>query len=100
MAIPVRAPSSVPFLEESKTVAAAGTPETLVATDTYVRSVVIYPLRTNTEAVYVGTLEDAGDQHIIAPIAIEAPDGTRMNLKDIWLDVVESGEGVTFIAQL
>lgn len=85
------------FTGGTKTVAAAGTPEALVATSTKVGSVVIVPLRTNTNAVYVGVSSTNDTQHAEPPIVITAAEGEVIDLNLIYIDVVTNGEGVAYI---
>lgn len=86
------------FTEGSLTVTSAGTPQTLVGVATYVSSVIISPLRTNTGRAYVGTLATNDSQCIeAAPFIIEAPAGKSINLALIYIDVTVNGEGVSYL---
>lgn len=86
------------FTEGTKTVTLTTVPERLVATDTYVTSVVISPLRANTGRAYVGvTATDATQCIEASPVVIQAPDGKSINLKLIYIDVTVAGEGVSYL---
>jgi hypothetical protein len=85
----------------SKTVAAAGTAEALVATSRLVRSVefIGYKARqtANTGAVYVGN--KSAQLRTIASassLTITAIDGERLDLTDIYIDAATNGDGVLF----
>lgn len=89
----------------SKTVAAMGTRERLVAVaaNVAVRAVTIVAKEGNSGLVYVGDAAiasnnspdlAAGDSLTLGP----DPSGGRLNLSDIYLDVSVSGEGVDFWA--
>jgi len=86
-------PPSV-LLAGDKTVAAAATPEVLVATSTLVKnSVIIQAKSTNTGAVYVG---DATNQDV----ELNALDSVVVvcdNLNLIYIKVAVNGEGVNFV---
>lgn len=94
---PVASGSTTPasLTEASKTVAATGTPEAL-GSGTF-REVIIYPLRTNTGAVYWGTTSTDNAQHGTLPVVLSAPDGENLNLASIFIDVTVNGEGVRYI---
>jgi hypothetical protein len=80
----------------SKTVAATGTPEKLVASATLVEGVIISPLLTNTGDVYIGFASTDGTQSIPLPVALNAPDGKKLDLSTIYVDVAVNGEGVRY----
>jgi hypothetical protein len=86
----------------NKTVTAAGTAEALVAaTDyTFVKSVVIQALRTNTDLIAVGDLNvvEATDRGTILA-ALNTVTFENVYLKDIFVDVGTNGEGVSFTYQ-
>lgn len=84
------------FTEATKTVAAVGTPERLVAVSTLVDSVVISPLRTNTAAVFWGTNSANDTQAHDLPVALQAPPGEKIDLYGIYIDVTVAGEGVRY----
>lgn len=95
---PPVAGNAATFTEGTKTVTLTTVPERLVAVDTFVTSVVISPLRTNTGRAYVGTVLTDGTQSIEAsPVVIQAPDGKSINLKLIYIDVTVAGEGVSYL---
>jgi hypothetical protein len=82
----------------SKTVTTAGTPERLSATHVYVKSVLIYGLNTNTDVAFAD-LADAAPANGVnnAPVEIKPPSADMLvDLYDIWVDVVVSGEGVRY----
>lgn len=85
------------FTEGTKTVAATGTPERLVGSATYVTSVLISPLRTNTGRVFVGVTLTNDTQCIEVPVVIEAPSGKSINLNLLYVDVSVNGEGVSYL---
>jgi hypothetical protein len=80
----------------SKTVAATGTPEKLVASATLVEGVIISPLLTNTGDVFIGFASADGTQSIPLPVALNAPDGKKLDLSTIYVDVAVNGEGVRY----
>lgn len=90
----------------SRNVTTAGTQLPLVATPTFVRSLVIQARRGNTQAVYIGTsaIDNATGISLLAGETL-AYDGPRdkhgvsstFNLADIYVDSNVNGEGVTFI---
>jgi hypothetical protein len=82
-----------------KSVAAAATPERLVAADTYVHSVLIVPKRGNTNPVWIGSSSTNDEQSVKVTdtgVALIAPPGTRLNLFDLYVDVTTNGEGVAY----
>lgn len=81
----------------SKTVAAAATPETLVANNAYVVSVLIEPATTTQGACYVGA---KGLENVQLPAAIPGYNlqGSVLNLKDLYIKVASDGDKVNFIA--
>lgn len=82
------------FATGTKTVASTGTPEAL-GTGTY-REVFIYPLRTNTAAVYWGITSTNNAQDATLPVVL-SPGNGLVNLANIFLDVTVNGEGVRWI---
>lgn len=81
---------------DSKTVAATGTPEALVGVSTLVETVIISPLRSNTGLAYVGFSATNDTQQIETPIVLAAPDGKKLDLSLIYVDVTVNGEGVRY----
>ena len=88
------------LLSGEKTVATAGTAESLLATSQRVKSVVIIAKKGNTNQVYVGGSDvaattndglDAGES-----ITVEAVGW--LDLAEIYLDVDTNGEGIDFYA--
>jgi|GEM_PF-6342417 len=84
------------FGSGSKTVAATGTPEVLVASATLVDTVIISPLRANTGVAYVGLASGNDTQALEAPVVLTAPPGKKINLNLIYIDVAVAGEGVRY----
>lgn len=80
----------------SKTVAATGTPEALVGVSTLVDTVIIAPLRTNTTSAYIGFSSTNDTQTIPLPVSLSAPDGKKIDLSLIYVDVTTAGEGVRY----
>jgi hypothetical protein len=91
-------PSATAYYEITKTVALSTVPEALTAADRFVREVTIYPLRTNTGQVFIGTVATNDSQHIPPPYIITAPEGKLINLATIYIDVEVNGEGVRILA--
>ena len=90
----------------AKAVAAAGTPERLVATSTLVESVELHarksPTVANTGNIYVGISATAG-QNLRALIpgesfTIVAPPGKMIDTRNIFLDAATSADAVTWTA--
>jgi len=90
--------------EGTKTVSSAGTAERLSATDVYVFWLTIQADPSNTGNVYLGgdSVSSSsgiqlapGDSHHFPPISRYYV----YNLKNIWVDVGEDGEGVKYIAE-
>lgn len=81
----------------TKTVAAAGTPEVLGSGTCL--ELFIYPLRTNTGAVYWGTEATNDTQNGLLPVIITAPDGKLISLASIYIDVAVNGEGVRYVTK-
>lgn len=84
--------------EFSKTVASTATPEKLTNVQTLVTEAIIVPLRTNTNPVKIGTSSADNDQHISVPFVLTAPDGKKIDLSTIYVDVTTNGEGVRVLA--
>lgn len=80
----------------SKTVAATGTPEVLVGSPTLVDTVIIAPLRTNTGSAFIGFSSTNDTQTIPLPVALTAPNGKKIDLNLIYVDVTVNGEGVRY----
>jgi hypothetical protein len=80
-----------------KTVAAAATPEALVASNAYVVSVLIEPATSTQGACYVGV---KGLENIQLPAAIPGYNlqGSVLNLKDLYIRVASNGDAVQFTA--
>ena len=78
----------------------AGVPEAIALVPTPARMLRLYALRTNTGLIYVGHNSEVRAD---AAYPIGEPlfpgqylDFTDIDLQDIWIDVVNSGEGVTW----
>lgn len=84
--------------EGTKAVTTAGTAERLTASTLKVGSVLIFPLRTNTGRVFIGTASGALAQHVTIPLVISAPSGKYIDLTDYFIDVTVNGEGVAYLA--
>jgi len=89
-----------------KTVAAAGTPEALVGSATLVEKVIITATKgfnsANTGAVFVGQ-SSTNDQNYIRlmpwdVLILDAPPGKKIDLNQIYIDVVTNGDGVAYFA--
>jgi hypothetical protein len=78
---------------DTKTVAAAATPEALVADSTLVESVTIYALAANTGDAFAGF---SSDPQGAVPVVIVAPAGKKIDLADILVRVTVDGEGVAW----
>lgn len=97
---------SVSFTQGRKAVAAAGTPETLVAADTFVEHVEIHarknPTTANAGAVYVGVSSAAGSNYRVLLAGeyfmLYSSHGKKINLKDIWVDAATNADAVTYTA--
>mgnify|MGYP006407015321 CR=1 FL=1 len=87
-----------PFGAGEKTITSAGTRETLVATATYVRAVVVIAKNGNTNQVYLGdetvdnTVNDGLDSGDSLPLNADV----AFDLATIYVDVDTSGEGVDY----
>ena len=94
------ASNSPTLLTSEKTVAAAGTAEALVASAQRVRSVTIVPKTANTGQVYLGGSDVASTTNdgLEPGDVITIPADGWLDLKDIFLDVDNNGEGVDFYA--
>lgn len=90
----------------TKTVAASGTPERLAATTTLVESVILEGKNArgtnNTGSVWVGPQSADGAQLLeIAPgesIELKAPDGKKIDINLIYIDVATNADGITYTA--
>jgi len=82
------------MVDTVKTVASPGTPEALGSG--LVSEVAIYPLRTNNDRVYWGGSATNDTQHGWTPVRLTAPPGKKLNLAQIFLDVMTAGDGVRF----
>lgn len=85
-----------------KDVAAAGVPERLSADDVFVDQLDIRANATNTDVIKVGFGGGAGAQlWQLLPSewrGLKAPNGKKINLKNVWIDAVVNGEGVVWEA--
>lgn len=90
-----------------KAVTAAGTPERLVAVNTYVEWVEIHPRKSttaaNTGAVYLGFSGTATQNYRVLlaagdPVVYKALPGKKLNLKDFWVDAATNADAVTYTA--
>ena len=88
------------LLAGEKTVATAGTAESLVPTSQRVKSLVIIAKKGNTNQVYLGGADVASTTNdgldAAETITIEAVGW--LDLADIYLDVDTNGEGIDFYA--
>ena len=85
-----------------KTVAAAGTAERLVATNTTARKVTIMAELDNTDVVVVGGSTVVAALATRQGIPLTAGMSVTLDLNDlyeVWLDAVVSTEGVTYLYQ-
>lgn len=98
---------SVSFVQGSKAVAAAGTPERLVAVDTYVEFLEIHarkaPATANTGAVYLGFSPTGGQNfRVMLPgdpgHTYRATLKKKLNLKDFYVDAATNADAVTYTA--
>jgi hypothetical protein len=93
------------FFHDAKSVAVPGTSESLTSTDVYVVSVAVYP---KTASVNVGNIyfgnsavdRSTSKQFIITSansgIAIDVGVGNKLNLKSLFIDSDNAGDGVEF----
>jgi hypothetical protein len=93
------------FFHDAKSVAVPGTSESLTSTDVYVVSVAVYP---KTASVNVGNIyfgnsavdRSTSKQFIITSansgIAIDVGVGNKLNLKSLFIDADNAGDGVEF----
>lgn len=88
------------LLSGEKTVAVAGTAETLVAASRRVKSVVIIAKGGNTGRVYIGgsNVASTTNDGLAAGESVTIEGVNFMDLADIYLDVGTGGEGVDFYA--
>lgn len=91
------AKTAVIVTEGTKIVTTAGTAALLVSTYTPVESVLIFPLRTNGGAAFVGTVGASAAQHIVTPVVLSGPDGKFIDLHTLYIDVEVNGEGVGYL---
>lgn len=82
----------------TKTVTSSGTPVALTATSTKVLTVIIVPLKANTNVIYGGFSNVSGAQHVVVPWTISAPSGEVLDLSLIYIDAAVSGEGACWEA--
>ena len=94
------ASNSPTLLASQKTVAAAGTAESISSTSQRVTGVTIAAKTSNTGQVYVGGSDVASTTNAgIAPgDALEIPSESWLDLNDVYIDVDTNGEGVDFYA--
>lgn len=80
----------------TKTVASSATPERLFATAgvKLASQIVVYDLKTNTGAAYLGAESPSAAQQILAPFIFGAPDGKKIDAYSIFVGVSVDGEGV------
>jgi hypothetical protein len=95
----------VGFFHDTKSVAVPGTAESLTSTDVYVVSVAVYPktASTNVGNIYFGNSavdRATSKQFIITPtnsgIGIDVSLGNKLNLKSLFIDADNAGDGVEF----
>jgi hypothetical protein len=81
-------------------VAAAGTPVRLSAVDAFVDQLDIRANTANVGSILVGFAGGAGNQHWeLQPSewrGLKAPNGKRINLKNVWIDAANNGDGVVY----
>jgi hypothetical protein len=85
-------------------VAVPGTSESLVATDVYAITVTAWPKTTNVGTVYLGTsgVDKTTSQQIVlatgsSGVSIDTPVAYKLNLKNLYIDAVNAGDGVNFM---
>lgn len=92
------------FAQAVNTVAAANTPEALVASQTLVESVIIQAKKgfnsANTSAVFVG-FSGTNDSNYLEllpgdSVSLKAPQGKKLDLNLIYIECVTAGDGVTY----
>ncbi len=83
-----------------KNVAAAGTPVRLTAGDVLCETVKVKARTANAGTVFLGYTAGVGTQlWELVPtewMQIPSPNGKRINLKNIWLDAANNGDGVVY----
>lgn len=89
-------------LYDTKTVAVPGTAESLEAVDTYAVSIGVFPLTGNAGAVYFGNsgVDRITSKQLIvtdSPVYMDAPLGYKLNLKTLFIDADEAGDGVYYV---
>lgn len=90
----------------SKAVAVPATPERVSATDILVSKVLFQARKNkttaNTGAVYLGFSATAANNHYVLAAGAErefvAPPGTKLNLKDFYVDAATAADAVNWIA--
>lgn len=86
--------------QTAKVVAAAGTPVQLSAVDVFVDALDIRANTANAGIIKVGFVAGAGNQlwelHPSEWRGVKAPNGKRINLKNVWVDAVNNGDGIVF----
>ena len=96
------------FKRGYKLPAAAGTPEVLAVDGTYVTTVTIWGIKAartaNTGTVYIDSLAtndaQAGEISPSTFIQLTAPAGKVIDLNDIYVDIVDAGDGVFYWGML
>jgi hypothetical protein len=85
-------------------VSVPGTSESLVATDVYAITVTAWPKTTNVGTVYLGTsgVDKTTSQQIVlatgsSGVSIDTPVAYKLNLKNLYIDAVNAGDGVNFM---
>jgi hypothetical protein len=92
------------FAQAVNTIAAAATPEALVASQTLVESVLIQAKKgfnsANTSAVFVGFSSTNDSNYLeLLPgdsVTLKAPQGKKLDLNLIYIECVTAGDGVTY----
>lgn len=94
------------FAQAVNTIAAAATPEALVASQTLVESVLIQAKKgfnsANTSAVFVGFSATNDSNYLeLLPgdsVTLKAPQGKKLDLNLIYIECVTAGDGVSYTA--
>ena len=88
-------PEPGPIYVDSKTITAAGAPEALTTRDILCNSVLVTPITTNTQEVYVVDSATNSKTHRITSAGVTLPIGNPALIK---IDSDVNGEGVNWMA--